>query len=245
MDPLFGGLISGGLGLIGNIFGTNQNNKNAQQMQLQAQQFNAAQTQAQMDFQQQMSSSAYQRASKDMQAAGLNPAMMFQSGSAASTPSGAAATTQPAQKTSALTSIGPAMDRIVSSAVQAKTFDRMTDEIANLKATNERIWAEVKTERERPGLVRGEAYRAREAGALAGAQTQNVVSDLPRVVGESIIKSQEGANVKAHPTLNEAGHIGRKASEVLSPVGDIVNSAVGVVRALRGLSSHNFNMRWP
>ncbi len=52
-------------------------------------QFNAAQAQTQMDFQERMSSTSHQREVKDLLAAGLNPILSANSG--ASTPSGASA----------------------------------------------------------------------------------------------------------------------------------------------------------
>ena len=52
---------------------------------------NSYQAQKNRDFQASMSNTSYQRAVKDMLAAGLNPSLMFRSGQGASTPSGATA----------------------------------------------------------------------------------------------------------------------------------------------------------
>lgn len=52
--------------------------------------FNAEEAQKQRDFEERMSSTAYQRAFEDMKKAGINPIMMYSNG-AASTPTGSAA----------------------------------------------------------------------------------------------------------------------------------------------------------
>jgi hypothetical protein len=82
--------ISGLAGTVGAYLGTQSTNQLQQQLQTQAQQFNAAQTQQQMDFQKQMRSTQYQTAVEDLKAAGLNPMLAYTQGGAG-TPSGAAA----------------------------------------------------------------------------------------------------------------------------------------------------------
>lgn len=74
MDPLVGAaLVSSAAGLLG----ARGQNKAAQ-----------AATAAQMQFQERMSNTAYQRATKDMRAAGINPMLAYMKGGA-STPAGA------------------------------------------------------------------------------------------------------------------------------------------------------------
>lgn len=101
-----GGLFGAGsgAGLVGaglNYYGAKEANKMNQDMAREqmgfqresnqiAMNFSAEQAQKQMDFQERMSSTSYQRAMADMEAAGLNPILAFQQGGS-STPGGASA----------------------------------------------------------------------------------------------------------------------------------------------------------
>lgn len=76
-----------GLGLVDNWL-YRQRNAHLTGKEVEAFNKNAEQAQAQRDWEEEMSNTAYQRAVADMIKAGLNPALMYGNGSAASTPTG-------------------------------------------------------------------------------------------------------------------------------------------------------------
>lgn len=128
--------------------------------QIGAANFNQAQTASQMRFQERMSSTAYRRATYDMEQAGLNPMLAFDQGGA-STPQGAASTM--------VDPVGPA----ISTAMQAARVDQ---ELKNMQAQEENTHADTRQKNAATGLNTALALKADEdrATSIASAKSANL-----------------------------------------------------------------------
>lgn len=249
MDPLT--LIAGGATLLGSIFGSEtsaQNNERNIEMQRETNQMSIAENQKNRDFQTQMSNTAYQRSSADMKAAGLNPMMMFGSGSAASTPSGGTPSlTAPRGDVNAgFANIGDKIGQVVQSAVAAKTYEKMTQEVANLQTQQALTAATTRTESEKPsniaaqtateiarrGLVRAQTETERERPESVRAERFNVQTTTAREQNRMPAYRLEGVNAQdlldVPDWLRRSMNIGQKAGDTVAP---LLNSA-GKVRSL-------------
>jgi len=152
LGGLTGGLVSGGLSLIGGILGNKSTESSARE---------------QMVFQDYQTSTQYQRAVKDLQAAGLNPMLAYTQGGA-SAASGAYAPQQDV--------ISPA----VSSALQAAAA---RETIQNLKETNKNIAEDTNLKKLQGEKVIYDTILAQLSQPLiaAQAQTANQVSRSSKV----------------------------------------------------------------
>jgi hypothetical protein len=244
MDPLTGALITGGANLIGSLFSSDTSAQNTQaniaaqqQMQAQTQSFNAGQAQIARDYNTQMSSTAYQRSSADMKAAGLNPSMMFGSGGPASVPSSPSASVSSpnmalSQRTSPLGNLGDAVKNSVSTAVNMKTMDELTAKIAQLQADKGVREAEKAfTEGPRTGLTQAETAltAARQKTEEQMPRLRSVEADIKQLEKpEAEVKASSARAVQALPrvvtdTASQGSWLGDKASSLISGARHIVN----------------------
>jgi len=146
-------IISGGASLIGGYF----SNQATAERQREAQAFNAAEAEKNRNFQENMSSTAYQRGMTDMKAAGLNPILAYQKGGASS-PSGATASTSFSPATDIITpAVSTAMQKMRANAdVENVMADTENKRISSnlIRAQTAKTVNEATTEAENPALRR-------------------------------------------------------------------------------------------
>jgi len=126
--PAGGALMAGGLGYMGQM----QTNDTNVDIASGNSAFNAQQAQMNRDFQQQMSSTAYQRATADMEAAGLNPMLAYMNGGA-STPPGSTAQAQSVQVQNPAQAGIDAYSRSASAFQAQSEISRIDQAVLNMK----------------------------------------------------------------------------------------------------------------
>lgn len=177
-------LLGSAVGAAGSYFGTQSQNS-----------ANAAQAQAQMDFQRDMSGTAYQRAVQDMQKAGLNPMLAYSQGGA-TTPAGAMAqmqnvlgnaTTSGTQAYQTVAQANQAIQQTQQIAAQTELTSNQTDNVRadtlnkldenpNIKAQYKQILADTFMKNEI-----GKTSSAQAAQALSQSKYTNQLERLAKV----------------------------------------------------------------
>ncbi|QCQ84830.1 internal scaffolding protein [Blackfly microvirus SF02] len=157
----------------------------ASSQQLQAEDYNSQQAQIQRDYQTQMSNSAYQRATADMKAAGINPMVAYQQGGASAPPGASGsvgATSGPTASVGAASSSGlprveNAMGNAVSTALEVSklvpTLKLMDQQVENAKFTGDNIQANTSKALADTTASEKLAAKLQSETALADEQTAN------------------------------------------------------------------------
>jgi len=130
---------------------------------------NRAMSQAQMDFQERMSNTSYQRAVKDMKAAGLNPMLAYIKGGGASTPSG---TVMPMQN---------AVSAGVSSAESAARASKVGAEVENIGTSSLLNRANAWLTQSKSDLNNASAKQANETANNLSMQAKKISEEIKNI----------------------------------------------------------------
>lgn len=170
---MWGDIIGGLIGAGASIFGGSMTS----QGQSAANTLNAQLAREQMNFQERMSNTAYQRAMADMRAAGLNPILAYQKGGASS-PGGALATMQNAEQ-----GIGEGFSKATTNAKEAAMA---ASQIGQIKSTTEANQAAA-------SLANQNEKKSSAETAVAGAtlfKTMEEIKNIASVTRNNDIQSE-------------------------------------------------------
>lgn len=189
-----------------------------------------AQAQKQMDFQERMSNTSYQRGVKDMEAAGLNPMLAYSQGGA-STPSGSIAQVSNPTAAAINTGFTAKQQQATIANIDADTFNKQVTaqniqadtalktssagEVQSKERLNDALIAQTSAQLDRwkhendlndaqAQLVMQDAWNSVLTGAKISAETRKLVSESDLVDLEKILMPVRTSLMKSEIQLNRA-----------------------------------------
>lgn len=204
---------------------------------------NSLQAKKNRDFQASMSNTSYQRAVKDMLKAGLNPALMFNSGQGASTPSGAMASMRSnPTNLSELLLYKAQLDQIQSSARLSNANARLADEEARGK--------EIENDNKQDVITADIIYK-NALSKLTDKQREQVDYNIKQITKGMELTDAQIAEVKASVANLEVQHSILEQQDVfyswdrakIIPISeDTTSTLVGTSEYSNFLKEHGFNV---
>lgn len=172
-------------------------------------QFQSDQAQRAMDYTERMSNTAYQRATEDMKAAGLNPMLAYSQGGG-STPNGSAGTgaqgsANSANATTASSSGNPRMENALAAglnaAAQAAQIKRTEAETENINTDTKLKIEQTGNTTEQTGKTKEEREKIKAETENVKQQTEQIKTTIPKIIAEIKLITQNTTNARAQEEL--------------------------------------------
>ncbi len=229
MDPFTMAMIGGAASFIGG----ERANRSREDIAAAANVASAESAQKQMDFQERMSNSAYQRAIADLKSAGINPMLAAMRGGA-STPGGAMYTAQMPQVSDTITPSVQSFNQTQLASAQTAQYeaqtgltnkqvtqveaatDKIREEIKNIPIEGERLRQMVFTLADQQNLYIQQAYTEKDRQRMLKATVVKLVEEAKVI----------GAEASAIDSLN---NLGREYNQ-LKP---LIDTIIGAMKGLK------------